>query len=162
MNKKAILIAVFLFGGSYVAWAMSRRKLGAFSSPVSSSMIRGCDPEGCGHFGANRGAEKHEGIDIVSLPAESVFAPIGGVVRPLNVYDYSSEMKGIEITDGPVRMKIFYLDTPLKNGDVIKKGQKIGVTQDVASFHNAPRMVNHLHIELYINGVLKDPTNFLR
>lgn len=162
MKKKKGLLVFFLLGGAFVAWANNRKKRGTFSSPVSSSMIRGCDPSGCGYYGADRGSKKHKGIDIVSLPGESVTAPIGGLVRPLIVYDYSPLMKGIEITEGPVKMKIFYLESPLKKGDVIKKGQNIGITQDVAGFHNAKSMTNHLHIELYINGKLEDPTNYFR
>jgi len=161
-NKKGLLFIVFLLGGSFVAWSNNRKKLGAFNSPVKSSMIRGCDPSGCGYYGADRGSKKHNGIDIVSLPGESVSAPISGIVRPLIVYDYSPLMKGIEITDGPVVMKIFYLESSLKKGDLIKKGQKIGITQDVAGFHSARPMVNHLHIEIYIHGILQDPTNYLR
>ena len=65
-------------------------------------------------------------------------------------------------SDGPVVMKIFYLESSLKKGDLIKKGQKIGITQDVAGFHSARPMVNHLHIEIYIHGILQDPTNYLR
>jgi len=44
----------------------------------------------------------------------------------------------------------------LKVGDRVFAGQHIGETQDISGYWN-PRMLNHIHIEVYKNGLLTDP-----
>lgn len=132
----------------------------SISSPVDNLQIRNCDPSGCGHYNAPRGSRLHNGIDIKAAAGSLVYAPISGKVRALNVYSGSSEMRGIEISNNNVKVKIFYVDSVLITGDIIKQGDRLGRAQDIAGYHNASGMTPHIHLEVYVNNVIQDPTNY--
>lgn len=142
-------------------------KRGTLKSPVSNFKIRDCDANGCGHYGASRlrkgisvkGA--HKGIDVVVTPGENVYAPISGTVRTLFVNPGSTAMRGIEIKNNNMAMKIFYMvPHELETGETILAGEYMGVAQNVASYYNAPAMTPHIHVELRINGESVDPTGY--
>lgn len=154
----AAIAAGFLF--------FSFRKSG-FASPVAGFDIRDCDPHGCGYYGASRKRDgvsvpgAHNGIDVVVQPGEEVYAPISGKVRTLFVYSGFTQMKGIEITSDNMKLKMFYVSpVDLQTGDIIVRGEFVGYAQDIASYHNAASMTPHIHVELYIDGVAVDPTDY--
>lgn len=145
---------------------MSMKKSG-FASPVRNFDIRDCDPAGCGHYGASRKRNgvstpgAHNGIDVVVQPGEEVYAPISGTVRTLYVYSGSTAMKGVEIAHGNIKVKLFYVaPEDLDTRDVILRGEFIGYAQDIAGYHNAPSMTPHIHVEVYVDGKIVDPTGY--
>ena len=131
-------------------------------SPVVNPKARDCDLAGCGYFGADRrGHEKHKGLDIIALPFTKISAPISGVVRTLFVYENSSETRGIEIANGNIKVKLFYVSTNLTTGQKVKVGDFLGLAQDVAAYHNSlGKMTPHVHMELFINNVAVDPKTY--
>lgn len=131
----------------------------AFAKITKENLDRGCDPMGCGSFGASRGSRKHKGIDIVAKPGETIFSPITGNVNRYPIpYAGDNRYSGIEIENATYRVMIFYMKTTLPIGSVVLAGQPIGTAQDLTLKHGSS-MTNHVHLEVYKNGVLIDPTD---
>ena len=134
----------------------------AFSAPTADNKLRGCDPKGCGHFGASRGSRKHSGIDFKINAGDKVFAPIGGQVTR-HPFPYADDLnyKGIEIVNADYKVKMFYLTPTVPVNTIVKAGQSIGIAQNISAKHGAA-MTNHVHFEVYKkNGsawVLIDPS----
>lgn len=134
----------------------------AFAALTSSQTIRGCDPLGCGEFGAPRGARKHNGIDIVATPGQTIFSPISGKVNRM-AYPYADDLsyKGLEIQNDQYKVKIFYINPTIAIGSQVKAGDKIAVAQNISAKHGAA-MTNHVHFEVYDRtGKLIDPTKMI-
>ena len=132
----------------------------AFSSIKENQKIRICDPFGCGSFGASRGARKHNGIDIVTIPNEMIKSPISGTVTRFP-FPYGSDLSytGIEIVNSDYKVKMFYVTPTVKINDYVNAGQPVAKSQNIASKYGSS-MANHVHIEVYDkNGKLIDPTN---
>jgi len=138
---------------------MSTKK--AFAKVTKNNTPRNCDPLGCGHFGASRsgGTRTHRGIDIVAVPGERIFSPITGNVSRYPIpYANDNRYSGIEIKNATYRVVMFYLKPIVSIGSVVIAGQPIGEAQNISAKHGAS-MRNHVHVEVYKNGVLIDPTN---
>ena len=132
-------------------------------SPLSKIELRGNDPTGHGYYGAKRGNRKHKGLDIVSTPKEPVYSLIDGVVTKIG-YPYAGNLtfRYVEVTNDIYRVRVMYIfPKNISVGDRVFQGQQIGEAQDIASFWN-PRMKNHIHIEVYKNGLLTDPEPILK
>lgn len=130
----------------------------AFFKPTKSGKKRGCDPKGCGYFGAPRGTRKHMGIDFVTIPGEPIYAPISGKVTALPYAASDLVHRGVEILSGNEEHQIFYLKPIVKVGDNVTKGQIIGHADNIQLKYGSS-MTNHIHHEVTQNGVFIDPTN---
>lgn len=135
----------------------------AFAKLTKNNIYRGEDPLGDGAFGANRsGGRKHKGIDIVAKPGETIFSPITGKVTRFPIpYSDDSRYTGIEITNSTYRIMIFYMKPNISIGSTVIAGQSIGVAQNISAKHGLS-MKNHVHYEVYKNGVLINPTNMFK
>ena len=72
-------------------------------------------------------------------------------------YKDALEFRYVEVSNDTYRIRLLYTGPiNLKKGDSISEGVKVGVVQDVAG-HWANGMLNHLHVEIYKNGLLTDP-----
>jgi murein DD-endopeptidase MepM/ murein hydrolase activator NlpD len=85
---------------------------------------RGCDGDGCGHYGASRdgGKRVHKGFDIVSVPGEPVYSPLEGRVRLFKVTP-TSNFVGLSVKRGSLEVKVMYLKPTVNWGSYVKKGQ---------------------------------------
>lgn len=131
-------------------------------NPLQEIILRGNDPTGHGYYGAKRGRRKHKGLDLVSVKGESVFSLIDGVVTKIG-YPYAGNLvfRYVEVTNDTYRVRIMYVfPKNISVGDRVFMGEKIAEAQDVAAYWN-PRMKNHIHIEVYKNGLLTDPEPLL-
>jgi len=158
-RKLKYLLPTFLMIGVF-AFARKKNKM-KLNNIVPFQKIRGCDGSGCGYYGASRKKRIHKGIDIITNFGEQVFSPISGKVRTLFVYYGSTEMKGVEIKDGNLSVKMFYVNPNniITTNDYVFAGALIGYAQDIAAYHNATGiMTQHVHVEIRQNGVLVDPT----
>lgn len=138
------------------------------SSPTWRLIFRGSDPTGNGWFGASRsgGKRKHKGVDLVVTPGEEIFAMMSGIVTKLG-YVYSNPkqdkptMRFVEIqqTVGNDHYKLWqmYVDPSVKKFQSIERNEIIGEAQDIADYWNSSEMKNHVHAQLWINGVTVDP-----
>ena len=134
----------------------------AFAKITKKNLDRGCDPMGCGSFGASRGSRTHKGIDIVAAPGETIFSPITGKVTRFPIpYATDNRYNGIEITNSTYRIMIFYMKPNVSIGTTVIAGQSIGIAQNISAKHGSS-MKNHIHFEVYKNGTLIDPTNLFK
>ena len=122
-----------------------------------------------GNFGVNRDSEVgiHRGIDL--FPRDEVIrAPIDGIVEITKPKD-PSKLKGVKITGTGEFTNyialILYIDPSkfVQKGQTIKKGERIGIPQDLSVEYDE-NITDHIHFELqYIkdNGqkYYIDPTN---
>jgi len=133
----------------------------AFGAVVTGQRIRGCDPQGCGSFGAPRSDHTHQGIDIVAAPGAQVFAPISGTVTRHSVpYADDPRFKGIEISSPGYSVKIFYCNPSVKVGAQVSVGEVIATAQDLRIKY--PAITNHLHVEVRdANRKIIDPTKLI-
>jgi hypothetical protein len=139
---------------------MSTKK--AFAAIVPNQRIRGCDPAGCGSFGADRGGHKHQGVDIVTTVGQNILSPILGVISRFPFpYPGDTKYTGIEIKNDVFTVKIFYVTPVLKIGTTVAIGTKIAIAQNIAARYSV-QMTNHAHIEVREtqSGKLIDPTKF--
>nr|XP_058969724.1 myeloid protein 1-like [Pocillopora verrucosa] len=134
-----------------------------------SNQIRGTDRHGSGAFGAPRGSRTHKGVDIVCAVGYRVYAPFpASVVRGLTVYSASKhrgkpyntglELRGTGAWTG-YKVKLFYVRKTISNGRIVASGDSIGTMTDRASVD--PGMTNHVHVQLYKDGAIVDPTSFV-
>ena len=124
---------------------------------------RGVDAWGDGAFGASRGHRKHKGIDYACYPGTEIRCDKVGVVSKLG-YPYSDDLayRYVEVTTtNRLRHRYFYVEPRVKVGDLIRKGQVIGESQDISSRYRdpgKPPMINHVHYEvLEQDGTPVDP-----
>lgn len=130
--------------------------------PLDKIILRGNDPTGHGYYGAKRGTRKHKGLDLVGNYNDCVYSPIHGTItRVGQVYKHTDKFKLIEIVNETYRVKLMYVEIEgVEVGQRVFEGYIVGKLQDVASYWN-PKMMNHLHFELYKNGLLTDPEPLL-
>jgi len=120
---------------------------------------RGLDPAGFGYYGAKRGTRKHKGFDLLADPDELVFCPIAGQITKIGwPYQRSKELRYIEIANDVYRVRIMYIkpDTAVGINMRIFPGEQLGKAQNVAGYWGG-NMMNHIHVEIYKNGLLTDP-----
>lgn len=162
--KKGILLLLALL---IAAKAKGKgRAANALAFPNGSGAGRGCDPKGCGHFGARRGTRTHKGYDFLAQPGEVVRSPIyGQLVRYAYPYAGDSTYKGVYIEGVGVHeglvVKMFYLQPKLAPGSALRPGQALGVAQDISRRWGA-EMQPHIHLELYVNRQLVDPAPYFK
>lgn len=129
-------------------------RLRSWNAPVKNPKLRGCDPLGCGHFGASRdgGSRLHKGLDIVTRPNQAVYAPISGTVTKFTT---SRGLNGVSIADGNKTAKVIYI-SPKQGISVVRKGDFIGWAQDIKPVYGYG-ITNHIHVEAIKNGKNVDP-----
>jgi murein DD-endopeptidase MepM/ murein hydrolase activator NlpD len=151
-----LAVGVVLFS----AFQFARNPIGAI---LKTMRIRGKDAWGNGQFGASRASNtrKHEGIDFMCMPGETVFSPFAGsITRFSNPYPDDSRFGGILIQGAQYAVKIFYLSPLVAVGEKVHRGQPIGTAQDISRKY--PGITQHVHVEVYENGNLIDPSNLIQ
>jgi murein DD-endopeptidase MepM/ murein hydrolase activator NlpD len=127
------------------------------------------DRAGNGSFGATRrpynpdGSPRlHKGVDLVSVKGEPVYAPFSGKIRNGIVSAVHTNRKLVEVTSSKGdTVKLMYVEPVLNNGATVKKGDIVGTAQHTGELYNTGSMLPHVHVELYKNEVLQDPTKEL-
>ncbi|WP_186434393.1 M23 family metallopeptidase [Lutibacter sp. Hel_I_33_5] len=143
--------------------------------PLAQIIDRGNDPTGFGHFGAKRGFYKngkrryHKGYDIVSKIGEDVVSMIDGVVTKIGyAYAKALQFRYVEVTNDTFRVRLMYIEHDyVKVGQKVCSGDRVGYCLGIANYHNRNKkkgqllMINHLHIQIWKNGKLIDPKQYL-
>ena len=57
------------------------------------------------------------------------------------------------------KVKMFYVRKTISNGRIVASGDSIGTMTDRASVD--PGMTNHVHVQLYKDGAIVNPTSFV-
>lgn len=103
----------------------------------------------------------HEGVDFIADAGTNVLAAIDGTVKEISVND---RLYGGVITiehENNVTTVYRYVDplTTLKVGDKVNRGDVIGAVAAATGAESEDGA--HLHFEVYANGVLADPDDYL-
>lgn len=130
-------------------------------SPTKKLTLRANDPTGHGYYGAKRGSRKHKGTDYVATAGEAIYACVSGKIRVGNVYSDSIQMRLVEIKNKTYKVKQMYVTPIVKTGDIVKSGDIIGYSQNIADYHNS-NMINHVHVSVWKNGLLTDPEPIIK
>jgi murein DD-endopeptidase MepM/ murein hydrolase activator NlpD len=94
---------------------------------------------------------------------------IDGTVTKIGyAYANALQFRYVEVTNDVFKVWLMYLEHDnLKVGQTVCAGQRVGYAMDIAKFHNSKRkdgkqMKNHLHVQIWKNGVLVDPKPYLK
>ncbi|MDP2687517.1 MAG: peptidoglycan DD-metalloendopeptidase family protein [Aequorivita sp.] len=136
----------------------------SFGAINADNSIRKCDASGCGHFGASRGERGHNGVDFIVTEGQAIKVPFDcKVTRHGYPYagDTNYELVEIQGMNGfeAFKAKIMYVKNIKPVGTLLKKGEAVCEAANIAKRYSKP-MTIHVHFELYLNGVLVDPTPF--
>ncbi len=98
----------------------------------------------------------HTGLDFPALVGTPIVAAAGGVVVTQEVHPEYGNMVEIDHGNGLLTRYAHASKVAVKNGDLIKRGQKI------AEVGTSGRSTGpHLHFEVLVNGIYQDPQKFL-
>ncbi len=117
---------------------------------ISAAPIRGIDRHGSGAWGAPRGKGRtHKGVDYVMWPGSLFLSPIGGTVTKLGYAyeDAPGKWEYVELVKGPYRVRFFYITPSVAVGQIVRKGDPIGVVEDLRLRY--PGMTPHVHISMW-------------
>lgn len=122
-----------------------------FANPTGQEP-RDHDAYGSGEFGASRdgGARRHDGVDFVARPGQTVVAPISGYVTKIGyVYAGDGNLRFVEITNPALKLeaRAFYVRPDVKVGDTVYVGQTIGEVHSLQRKYPGG-MTDHVHLEL--------------
>lgn len=103
----------------------------------------------------------HKAIDFGGTIDTKVFAIADGTITEISKDSVNGVVITITHINGFVSTygSLAEDSTPLKKGDKVKKGDKIGLMGTSAS--NETHLGAHLHLVLYLNGVAVDPNLYL-
>jgi RHS repeat-associated protein len=124
--------------------------------------IRGCDSQGCGHFGANRRYGPHRGADYETTAGQQVVAPHSGRVRVGHPYrdDLSYYLIEIQGPRGHVVRSLYVSPADgISTGGTVRAGQVIGTAQDLTPRY--PGITNHVHVDIRHGRDFIDPTTLI-
>lgn len=128
---------------------------------ISGAQTMRNDAAGKGNYGAVRNGHIHQGVDILVTPGAPIYAPFDGEIRQANPYANDASYKGLEIKalSGNMKVKVFYCNqfTP---GAKVAKGTQMATAQNIAAKYGGG-MQPHLHVEVRVNNVVIDPTNYV-
>jgi murein DD-endopeptidase MepM/ murein hydrolase activator NlpD len=129
-------------------------------SPVGLLPTTRSDLWGGGHFGANRGGKKHDGLDLIVDPGQAIFSMIDGTVEKYEqCYLTDPRWKGIQIANNQLRVELWYMDASntVMAGEFVTAGQHVGVAQDISIKY--PRtekrpyeMTPHIHVRVTLRA----------
>ena len=170
--KKLLIVVLLIIAVPMVANSFSRLASPKFVSRRGFLSITGEKPvmrndvKGNGWFGAKRGARLHRGYDIVITKGQKIYAPFDCTYkRMFNVYEGNTKYKGIEIVGkgefSEFTAKLMYVSPTLFKGDNCKAGEQIGIGQAISQKTGNNGMINHVHFELYKNGILVNPSLYI-
>ena len=151
---------IFLFLIGLGIFMSAKAKTKAITYVNGKMKKRGCDAGGCGNFGASRdnGSRTHEGLDILCVPYNEVFAPFDGIIeREVDPYG-DGRFSGLQIyvAELDLTLKIMYFEpSAIYSGQNINmpilKGYVLGYCQNISNKYGS-QVPPHLHIETIKNG----------
>ena len=124
------------------------------------------DSFGNGAYLSPRGKRLHQGVDFETPIADTpFFSDVSGEVIRIG-YPYAktgpkSEYRLIEIRmDAQTKIKYMYLSPTVLQGERIERGEVIGHVQDLNKIY--PGITNHVHFEVWVEGMHVDPLQWLK
>lgn len=159
------ILSIFLITFSlYLACELFHLDKVYFLCPIEykqDAIIIRHDFYGSGDFLANRnGSRKHNGIDLQARLSAPVYAVRGGEVREARFHKGMGNYVEILHPGGYVTIYGHLLNINVREKQVVRQGERIG---EVGKTGNASYrgVIPHLHFEIWLNGNLLNPMNFL-
>ena len=113
-------------------------------------------------FGAPRSHGTHKGRDIVGPPGMKFVAALPGKVTEIievAKLPKGGWSKGVYIKhDNGIETRYLHVNPTVKVGDSVKAGQKLGGITEMDAISSVP----HLHFEVLVNGVHRDPEPMIK
>lgn len=135
----------------------------SWANPTNGD-VRNCDPRGCGAFGASRVGGQHGGLDLDSVPGQSVVAPTSGTFGGRIIVPKSGE-PGIRINlANGIHVDVLYVTKidSLKIGDPIETGQNIGTARNIRQNPAyGSQITNHVHVQIKVGNLAVDPSGYI-
>lgn len=128
--------------------------------------VRGCDAQGCGHFGAPRGSRTHNGVDLIAGCGDIVRSLNHGIVTKLGLpYEPDDPAKGhlryVQVTDEyGLNFRYFYIEPLVEVGQEVIYAQPIGIVQGLTDIYKG--ITDHFHLEIKIGDDFVNPTDLLK
>jgi len=125
--------------------------------------VRGHDVQGDGRYGAPRGSGKtHTGTDYIGIPGQIVYAVVSGLIDRIGrVYSDSAMYRYIAITSDNREVRHLYVEPD----DMVIVGRNVGAGQVIGTLQALhPRyrgIINHVHIDIKIDGNFVNPEDFI-
>lgn len=131
-----------------------------------NELVTRYDTQGSGHFGAGRGNRRHKGRDFIAVAGQPFPSIVTGkVIRIATPYKNDKTYSGVVVKAGPISIKMFYVRPTVKPGDSIRRGDPIGIAQDISKRYPAKKpdgaMTPHIHVEARFKKALFDPKHLL-
>ena len=105
------------------------------------------DSKGLGHHGAPRGHRKHDGVDLMCKPGQSILMPVDGIlVRESLPYKDDLKWRGVYIFNPRIEIKMWYMTSGYKFGQEYKAGSIIGAAQDIGEKYAG--VTPHIHLRI--------------
>jgi murein DD-endopeptidase MepM/ murein hydrolase activator NlpD len=98
----------------------------------------------------------HTGLDFQATQGTSIFAAAGGVVVTQEFHPAYGNMVEVDHGNAMLTRYAHASKTLVKQGDLVKRGQKIAEVGSTGRSTGA-----HLHFEVLVQGVPQDPSKFL-
>ena len=105
------------------------------------------DSKGLGHHGAPRGHRRHDGIDLICKPGQSILMPVDGIlVRESLPYKDDLRWRGVYIVNPRIEIKMWYFIPGYVIGKERKAGSVIGAAQDIGEKYEG--VTPHIHLRI--------------
>jgi len=109
--------------------------------------------------GRDKGARKHEGIDIFAAFRSPVLACADGIVAHVNENNLGGKVVFLRLLNRDITLYYAHLDSQLvQPGQFVKTGDTVGL---VGNSGNAKFTAPHLHFGIYAVGGAINPINFV-
>lgn len=165
--KKTFLTVIALLAFPAILRAITNAARYRWAKIIAGQTLRS-DSAGDGRYGAPRGSRKHRGVDLlVTSPGQVIYAPFDAKATRV-AYPYADDLRwtGIELAGSGdwtgYSVKMFYME-PYQAliGGMVNKGEPIGTAQAISTKYPGQGMRDHVHVELWKDGVNLDPTKLL-
>lgn len=131
---------------------------------LQNLLVRQCDRQGCGFFGASRGNRDHNGIDLICDPDTIIECPVEGVVSKLGYpYAENTDTRYVEVKvtnpfngESDYFYRFFYITPACEVGDKVNIGNVLGYSQELESMTRGGQQ--HIHFEVKQKDSYIDPT----
>lgn len=130
-----------------------------FSMPVEGEILKKFSDKELQYSKTFGDLRLHSGIDIACKKGTSVSACADGKVLTIDQNGQLGTTVTIEHTGGITSRYSSLENVSLKEGDRVKAGDIIGITGTIPAECNDP---DHLHLEIYKNGVAVSPLEILK
>lgn len=119
------------------------------------------DAAGGSYFGDPRGPNRplgHQGLDKSSVPGQDILMPFTGRLSVSG----SGGVWATTSTGTGARVDVFYVYTTNTTGNrrSVQRGSSVGTANNMTVEYNDPRMTNHVHVRVDVNGRTVNPAPF--